>query len=458
MLKRSLLVALCLCLLPALVSQTPAAPINGDWAGALSINTAKVRIVIKLETTADGLSASLQSPDQGPQWVKAASATLKGGELSLGFPEMHATYLAELSADGTKFEGTFTQGGMPLPLALARVTNATQLERKRPQMPVGPFPYTSENLNYGSGENVLAATLTLPKGKGPFPAVILICGSGPHDRDETLMGHKPFLVLADALTRRGIAVLRADKRGVGKSTGNYATATSADFANDAEAGLNYLLRRQEIDANRIGLLGHSEGGDIAPMVAARNANVAFVILLAGPAIPGDQLIVEQTRALALASGVEQKVADKSADTEAKLVAIVKAEQPVAARDKALRDALGPYGLSGDKLEANLKALTSPWYVEFLRYAPASNLAKLQVPLLALYGEKDMQVPPTVNAPALKKALDAAGDKQYETVVYPGLNHLFQTAKTGLPSEYGEIEETIAPAVLKKIGDWVLAHK
>jgi len=168
--------------------------------------------------------------------------------------------------------------------------------------------------------------------------------------------------------------------------------------------------------------------------------------------------VEQTRALALASGVEQKVADKSADTEAKLVAIVKAEQPVAARDKALRDALGSYGLSGEKLEANLKVLTSPWYVEFLRYDPASNLAKLQVPLLALYGEKDMQVPPTVNAPALKKALDAAGDKQYETVVYPGLNHLFQTAKTGLPSEYGEIEETIAPAVLKKIGDWVLAHK
>jgi pimeloyl-ACP methyl ester carboxylesterase len=455
---KTFLAALCLCLLPALVSQTPAAPIDGDWAGALSVNTLKLRVVIKLATTADGLSASLQSPDQSPQWIKASNAKLKDNELSLGFTQINATYSGKLSADQTQFEGYFMQNGATIPLTLTLVTSATQLERKRPQMPEAPFPYTSENLNYSSGDNVLAATLTLPKGKGPFPAVILICGSGPHDRDETLMGHKPFLVLADALTRRGIAVLRTDKRGVGRSTGNYATATTADFADDAEAGLNYLLRRQEIDAKRIGLLGHSEGGDIAPMVAARNANVAFVIMLAGPAIPGDQLIVEQTRALALASGVERQVADKSADTEAKLVAIVKAEQPAAVRDKALHDALTAYGLSGEKLEANLKVLTSPWYVEFLRYDPASNLAKLQVPLLALYGEKDLQVPPAVNAPALKKILDAAGGKQYVMVVYPGLNHLFQTAKTGLPSEYGEIEETIAPEVLKKIGDWVLAHK
>lgn len=458
MLKRIFLAAFCLSVTSSLFAQAPASPIDGDWAGALSVNTLKLRIVIKLATTADGLTAQLQSPDQSTQWVKATSATLKGNELSLGFTDLHATYLANLSADKTKFEGTFMQGGMPMQLTVTRVTNPAQLERKRPQMPVAPFPYRSEDVSYASSGNTIAATLTLPKGKGPFPAVVLISGSGPHDRDETLMGHKPFWVLADALTRRGIAVLRADKRGVGKSTGNLATATTLDFADDAEAGFNYLLTRPEIDARRVGLLGHSEGGDIAPMVAARNAKVAFVVLLAGPAIPGDQLIVEQTRALALASGAPQQVAEKSADAEAKLVAIVKSDKPAAERDKALRDALSSLGLSGDKLETTFKALTSPWYVEFLRYDPATSLSKLKVPLLALYGDKDLQVPPAVNVPALKKILDAAGDKQYETEVFPGLNHLFQTAKTGLPSEYGEIEETIAPEVLKKIGDWILARK
>jgi hypothetical protein len=441
-------------------AQVPLPAIDGDWVGSIAISSMHLRIVIRLATTPTGLTASLQSPDQSPQWIPADSVKMEGDTVTVNLSALQATYIGKLSADRKSMEGTFTQMGTAMPLTLTHAANKAQVERKRPQMPVAPFHYKSEDVTYENkaGGNTLAATLTLPEGNGPYPAVLLICGSGAHDRDESLLGHKPFLVLADALTRRGIVVLRADKRGVGKSTGDYKTATTADFATDAEAGIDYLLTRPEIDAHRIGLIGHSEGGVIAPMVAARNAHVDFIVMMAGPGVPGDQLITEQGRLIALVGGEDKKKADDDAIIQQKIFTTIETEKDAAARDKTLRALLLGAGIPEQQIDLQIKAITSPWFMYFITYDPAATLSKVTIPVLALNGEKDLQVPPKQNLPVIRKALDAAGNKHYEADELPGLNHLFQTAKTGAPSEYVEIEETIAPSVLKQIGDWILAQK
>jgi pimeloyl-ACP methyl ester carboxylesterase len=266
------------------------------------------------------------------------------------------------------------------------------------------------------------------------------------------MGHKPFLVLSDYLTRRGIAVLRVDDRGIGKSTGDFATATTADFATDVEAGIAFLKTRAEVDPKRIGLIGHSEGAIIAPMVAARNKDVAFLVMLAGSGVPGDQIIAEQTRLLALAAGAPAAAADQGAEAERKMLALAVKEKhsPTLAAD--LRASLKGQ-LPADQIDAAVRQLTSPWFLYFISYDPAPALRQLRCPVLVLNGSKDLQVPPAQNLPAIRAAL--ADDKQAQIVELPGLNHLFQTAQTGAPAEYAKIEETMAPVALQTIAAWVL---
>lgn len=297
--------------------------------------------------------------------------------------------------------------------------------------------------------------MTIPPGKGPFPAVLLISGSGPHDRDESLLGHKPFLVLADFLTRKGIVVLRADKRGIGKSTGNYAAATTADFASDAEAGVAYLKTRPEVDVHKIGLVGHSEGAIIAPMAAVADHNVAFVVMMAGSAVPGDQIIVEQGRLIAMAAGESKEKADEDALKQRETLTAVETEKDPADLNQLLGTKLAADGVPEGQIPAQIKALTSPWMRYFLTYDPATTLRKLTIPVLALSGSLDLQVPPAQNLPAIRKALAQAGNRHAEIDELPGLNHLFQDAKTGSPAEYGQIEETISPVALDKIANWIL---
>jgi pimeloyl-ACP methyl ester carboxylesterase len=285
--------------------------------------------------------------------------------------------------------------------------------------------------------------------------VLLIVGSGPHDRDESLMGHKPFLVLADYLTRKGIVVLRADKRGVGKSTGDAATATTADYATDAEAGVAYLKSRPEVDSHKIGLIGHSEGGVIAPMAAARNRDVAFIVMMAGTGVPGDQIIVEQLRLITEAGGAGKEKVAKDAANERELLALVETEKDDAVLDRKLREKLAANGMPEGQIGPSIKAVASPWFHYFLTYDPATALRKVACPVLAINGSLDLQVPPAQNLPAIRKALEDGGNKHYEVDELPGLNHLFQTAKTGAPSEYGEIEETISPLAMDKMAGWIL---
>jgi len=287
--------------------------------------------------------------------------------------------------------------------------------------------------------------------------VVLITGSGPQDRDETIMGHKPFLLLADYLTRRGIAVLRADDRGVGKSTGEFSGATTADFATDTEAGIAYLKTRPEVNPKLIGLIGHSEGAIIAPMVAARNPDVAFIVMLAGSGVRGDQVIVTQVELLAEASGQSHQEAIRAGEKQRKILELVKGNIDDSNLEKQLHEELGDE-MTDAQIGAVVRQLNIRWLRYFLNYDPAQALRKVRCPVLALNGEKDLQVPPKQNLPAIRNSLKAGGNKNFEVDELPGLNHLFQTAKTGSPAEYAEIEETISPVALEKISSWIMKNR
>lgn len=436
----------------------PATPsdIDGAWMGTLDMGSIKLRVVFHIVNTADGLTATLDSLDQAVKGLPTSSVTRNGASLRIEVGKINGGFEGKIAPDLSSIDGTWSQGGGSTPLILKPIKDMAELETKHPQNPVKPYPYHEEDLTFENKvQNVtLAATLTIPQGKGPFAGVVLITGSGPQDRDESLLGHKPFLVLSDYLTRRGIAVLRADDRGVGKSTGVFSKATTADFATDIEAGIAYLKTRAEIDPQKIGLIGHSEGGVIAPMIAARNKDVAFIVMMAGTGVPGDQVIVAQLKAIEIANGKSDQEAEKDGAKQAEILKLVETEKDDTVLQKGLREKM-----AGDVPEARIgmviNQLTSVWFRYFLTYDPSTALRKVTCPVLVLNGSLDKQVLPSQNLPAIRKALEEAGNKYFEVDELPGLNHLFQTAKTGSPSEYAQIEETISPVALEKIAAWIL---
>jgi uncharacterized protein len=430
--------------------------IDGAWSGSLDAGGTKLRIVFHIKNTGEGLTATLDSPDQGGYGIAASKVTRDGTSLKIEWKNIGGAFDGKLDKDLQILDGTWSQGGGSAPLTLKRGKETSQVPERRPQDPVRPYPYKDEDIAFAnaSANLTLAGTLTIPPGKGPFPAAVLIAGSGPHDRDETILGHRPFLVLSDYLTRKGIVVLRYDKRGVAKSTGDYKAATTADFATDAEAAVAYLKTRPEVNPHEIGLIGHSEGGAIGPMVAAQDPTVAFVVMMAGPGVKGDELLVVQVEALDEANGASHEQAEKEGAEERKVLDAVEQSKDSADLEKVLRADL-PAGTSDDALQAQIKTLNSPWFRFFLQYDPAASLRKLTCPVLALNGEKDRQVSPDQNLPAIRKALAESGNKNYEVDELPGLNHLFQTANTGALSEYATISQTIAPIALEKISSWIL---
>ena len=431
--------------------------LDGAWEGLLDVGQ-KLRLILHLTTTKDGLGATLDSPDQGASGI-AAVAKREGSAFSFKIAMIGAEFEGTIAKDNSRMEGTFSQAGGHFPLTLKRGGASPKPEPpKRPQNPAQPYPYRAEDLRYPNATAgiQLSATLTIPRGKGPFPAVALITGSGQQDRDESLMGHKPFLVLADYLTRHGIAVLRSDDRGAGGSGGDFAASTTTDFATDTEAAVAYLKTRPEVDPHRIGLAGHSEGGLIAPMVAARNHDVAFIVMMAGTGVSGDQIIVAQVIAGSEAAGMSQDAAETAGARQKQIVDLVAHEKDEAVLKQKLRAELK--GVPEAQFDSAYKQLTSPWYRFFLTYDPAAALKKVRCPVLAINGSKDTQVPPALNLPAIRAALQAGGNTHFEVDELPGLNHLFQHAKTGAVTEYAQIEETFAPEAMEKIATWILALK
>ncbi|HWN85779.1 MAG TPA: alpha/beta fold hydrolase [Vicinamibacterales bacterium] len=440
--------------LAAMAVRVAAQDVAGDWQGTLKGPGVELRVVVHLTRGASGLTGTLDSPDQAASGIALAAAALTGNTLTFSVPAVNGSYTGTLTPQGS-IDGSWSQGGQALPLALTRVTNVASLSPRRPQTPAPPYPYGEEDVSYTSAPGVrLAATLTLPAGAGPFPAVVLITGSGPQDRDETLLGHKPFKVLADHLTRQGIAVLRADDRGSGSSTGTFATATSMDFAADAEAGLTYLANRKEINPGKLGLVGHSEGGVVAPIVAARNRAVAFIVLLAGSGVPGDEVLLAQQALIATANGAPPELVQRASAAMREVFAAIKTEKDDTALAAALRQRLAAL-IPAAQIDAQVQTLLSPWYRYFLTYDPRPTLRAVRCPVLALTGEKDLQVPATANLAAIKAALDEGGNTRSQVEELPGLNHLFQHATTGSPAEYARIEETVATEVLEKVSGWIL---
>ncbi|MBD1848550.1 alpha/beta fold hydrolase [Leptolyngbya sp. ST-U4] len=333
--------------------------------------------------------------------------------------------------------------------------------KTRPQDPQPPFPYQSVEVSYKNSKAQgvrLGGTFVIPAGQPPFPTVLLITGSGLQDRDETIFNHRPFAVIADYLARRGIASLRVDDRSVGKSTGDVENATTVDFATDVEAGIAFLKTRAEVASKGIGLIGHSEGGIIAPMVAAKPENdVAFIILLAGTGVPGDRILLEQQIAAAKANGA----ASQTIETQRRLMETI---LPMIRTSNESRDALTNRlvvtaktidpTVSEEEIRNRMHRLTSPWMRFFVSYDPAPTLAKVKCPVLALNGAKDVQITSQLNLTAIEQTLRQSGNQNFKTLELAGLNHLFQTARTGSPSEYEEIEETFSPTVLKLIANWI----
>jgi pimeloyl-ACP methyl ester carboxylesterase len=466
---RALMVAAALLLFAAYAHAQQPAQMAGIWQGALELPAGgRLRLVVKIREEGGALTGTMDSIDQGARDLPIDSMQLENRRLTFTMRAIGGRYEGELAASGDELVGTWSQGGGNLPLTLRRDSNVPVVAR--PQEPARPLPYREEEVAYDSAPGVrLAATLTLPPGRGPFPAVVLITGSGPQDRDEAIAGHRPFYVLADALTRRGVAVLRADDRGVGGSTGSIAGATTTeDFATDALAGVRFLAARPDVRRDAIGLLGHSEGGLVAPLAATRAAPeagaITFLVLLAAPGVPLGDILAEQQRLILGAQGAPATMIEANAGVLERLIAIAveepDGERATAAMRTVLTDSIAALPASvrpgaSAQVEAQVQQMSSAWMRWMLAYDPIPALRALEIPVLALFGERDLQVPPAQSKAPLEAALRAAGHPASRVVELPGLNHLFQAAATGSPAEYASIAETMNAAALELIGSWVV---
>lgn len=466
---RRALAALALAIAVPSGAQAPSPSAVGEWLGTLTGAAVPLRVGFSIRARPSGaLEADLDSYDQGAMDIPADSVRQGGDTVRIWIRRIAGAYQGTLSPDGRTLTGTWTQGPRSTPFVLTRADSAAlaAARPRRPQEPTGPLPYDAEEVSFESAPGVrLAGTITRPRAPGRFPAVILVSGSGPQDRDEALLGHRPFLVLADHLTRSGIVVLRYDDRGTAKSTGSFAAATSADFAADARAALALLRSRPGVRPGAVGVVGHSEGGLIAPMVAQGPGAADFIVLLAGPGIAGDSILLLQSDLIAKANGTPDSVRARSARMSRALYAAVR-ETPDSARLAArLREMVAELtpaqraqaGLTEPAVEALVGQVTSPWFRYFLVHDPAAELRRVRVPVLALNGTLDLQVPYRENLSAIARALRAGGNRQFEADSLPGLNHLFQTSRagSGAPSEYAQLEETMSPAALQRVSSWIL---
>ncbi len=439
--------------------------IVGTWQGTLKVQGAELEVVFHIDKQDLEYSSLMDSPTQGAFGIPTTKTTFAHEKLEIVVANLGIYYQGKLNNDTVT--GTFNQGGMPFPLVLSRTIKKELL---RPQEPKAPYPYSVEEITFANTKEKieLAGTLTFPKGRESAPAVILIAGSGPNDRDETIFGHKPFWVLADYLTRQGIAVLRFDKRGVGESEGEYFIATTQHFTDDVEAAINYLKTRKEIDPSKIGLIGHSEGGVIAPMVATKNKDVKFIILMAGLGVTGTELVLTQQQHLFNKTSATQAEKDTLNQilidiySKATLwteyvgttqernelkedLSVMWRKMPLEIRTKVPEESF---------IVKTVDNISSPWFRHFLKIRPSEYIEQLTIPVLAINGQNDTQVEYQSNLNKIESVLKKANNKHYTIKSYPHLNHLFQESTTGELDEYAKIEQTMSPTVLSDIANWI----
>jgi len=456
--KTKLFIAVLMLLPYSLISQT----IEGSWYGLLKAEKFELKIVFNISKTDTLYTVTMDSPDQGVKGIPVSKTEFSNSIVKLFVSSAMVEYSGVFMGD--KIIGTFKQGQATIPLNLSKRPFEGP---KRPQEPRPPFLYSTEEIVFNNSKAgiELAGTLTLPKEGKPKTVVILISGSGPQNRDEEIMNHKPFLLWADYLTKRGIGVLRFDDRGIGKSKGSFALATSFDFSEDVNFAVEYLKGRSDLAGVKIGLMGHSEGGIIAPFVASERSDISFLVLLAAPGVKGSEIIVSQQGLIGKASGVPDSEIDKYSIITRNLYSIIDKERNNPGLKKLLSDFIKSNAgedVTENQINQQVNAITTPWMLTFLNYDPADALTRIKIPVIAINGTKDLQVPYEVNLNALEKSLLVAHGgntdslKKHVTIKsIEGVNHLFQRAETGLPAEYSKIEETISPEVLELISGWIL---
>lgn len=449
-------------------SGTPAndsAPsLDGAWKGEINV----AGQVIGIQLNFKGQGGTIDIPAQGARDLRMENFSAQANQVKFEMLPKPRTATFTGTVEGDKMSGAFEQAGVK------GIWNATR-EAAAASAPTANVAkgYKDEEITFQNGQYTLAGTLSIPDGAGPHPGIVLISGSGAQNRDEEIFGFKPFAILADALAGKGIAVLRYDDRGIGGSTTGEADDTSETFAKDVEAAYDYLKTRPEINPKKIGLLGDSEGGIIAPMVAVEKGDVAFLVLLAGPGLPGKELLVEQVGAIVKAQGADQATIDQQMAEEKRVIAAVLTGQgldqvraDLVAQTKAAagklpeeqRKQLGDLDQWAQKtVDAQLAAMEGAWMKFFLTHDPAPVLEKVHAPVLALFGGKDVQVPAATNEPAVKAALEKGGNKDVTTRVFQDANHLFQAAQTGSPAEYATLKPEFAPGVVDTITNWVVEH-
>lgn len=457
------------------VKAIPTQEFTALWVGKLDAVIQKLDIAILELANGKILLDSVSQQASG----FVGQVMREGKQVTFAFPALNAEFSGEADEAAQTLSGKWKQGLASLNLVLTKSERIDAKPLRRPQTPQPPFPYEVRKVEFenSSAKIRLSGTLTLPPRSSrkenssensstqQFPAVVLISGSGPQDRDETIVEHRPFAVLADYLTRAGLAVLRFDDRGVGQSQGDFSKATSIDFASDVLAAVEFLRQQPEIDREHIALCGHSEGGIIAPLVAVQDANIAGIVLLAGTGVNGEQILVSQNRLILTAANTPEPELTRQLEiqqamievaTQSPLPSAAEFKQLVAARLETHLSELDTAARS-QLIDAAAAQLLSPWFQTFLKHEPQEVLLRVRCPVLAICGEKDLQVDPMLNLPAIEGALTKGGNRDITAKLLPGLNHLFQTCSTGAVTEYGEIEETLAPQVLDLVTAWLQEH-
>lgn len=442
--------------------------LKGDWQGVLKAGGAELHIIFHIS---DSSAVSMDVIEQGAKDIPASGMSISGDSIQIGMSSIKSSY-AGVRKGADQINGYWKQGGMSFPLDIKR--NEKPVTFNRPQTPKAPFKYKSEDVEFQNSDKsvTFGGTLTLPSGKGPFPTVLLISGSGRQNRDEELFGHKPFAVVADHLSDKGYAVLRVDDRGTGKTTGDVPDLTSADFVKDASAAIDYLKTRKDINQKKIGIAGHSEGGMIAQMLATQRQDMDFIILLAGPGVRSSQLMMEQNAAILKANGARDEVIgsylrlyDQVVQSAIHPGTKIEVKERIATAVKRWRSETDPEivrattGITDNTSEQVVSEkmaqdFLDPWIRYFLAYDPQPYLEKLQVKVLALNGDKDVQVVATSNLRGLEAGLAKSKSKQYTVKAMPGLNHLFQTCNKCTVAEYAQLEETFSPLALHEMSDWL----
>lgn len=442
---------------------------KGKWVGNLEFNGNLLKIVFNIyENQSGSYSASMDSPDQMAYDLPVDEVITEGNRLILKLNQLGASYEGKMNDVGQLIKGEWTQGMLNLSLDMKRSYEA---DMKRPQTPKAPFPYHIQEVNFlnSKADNIkLSGTLTLPENTTSAPAVILVSGSGPQDRDSKILKHQPFWVLADHLSRNGIAVLRYDDRGFAQSEGDHSTATTADFATDTEAAFEFLSGHPGIDPERISLIGHSEGGMIIQMVASRNKHVRSIISMAGPGIACDQLLLQQIKDLTALKIKDRTVLDKYMDMSEVILKAVKKDKKNKLNPDLLfekcekkfmaftEEELQQLEMTAPILKRNFTYTLSPWYRNFVQFDPQRYYKRITCPVLALNGTKDLQVDAGQNLAAIKGILSKTRNRNFKCVKFKELNHLFQHCETGAVEEYANIEETLAPELMDEILGWLKA--